>query len=254
MARTAAEQRCPRSGPPPFLQLAAHPVRWQLLSELADSDRAVRELTELIGRPQNLVSYHLRQLRSAGLVSSRRSTADRRDAYYAVDLDRCGDLLGAAGSALHPGLASAPVRHDASAPAGSVLFLCTGNSSRSQIAEALLASMSGGALVAASAGSAPKAVHPNAVRVLAEHGIDISDARATHVDDLAGVHFDVVVTLCDRVREVCPDRPGAHRRVHWSIPDPSIEGATDTESYPAFERTAEELERRIHFLIASIGN
>ena len=254
MARTAAEQRDPRSGPPQFLQLAAHPVRWQLLSELADSDRTVRELTELVGRPQNLVSYHLRQLRSAGLVSSRRSTADRRDAYYAVDLDRCGDLLGAAGRALHPGLASAPMREDARAAAGSVLFLCTGNSSRSQIAEALLASMSGGALVAASAGSAPKAVHPNAVRVLAERGIDISDARAKHLDELAEVRFDVVVTLCDRVREVCPDWPDDTRRAPWSIPDPSLAGDDHDESYPAFERTADELERRIHFLIASIGN
>ena len=92
-----------------FLRLAAHPLRWELLSALARSDRQVHELTALPGRPQNLVSYHLGQLRSAELVSARRSSADARDAYYTADLDRLGALLAAAGRALHPGLRLAPV-------------------------------------------------------------------------------------------------------------------------------------------------
>ncbi len=239
--------------PPAVLRLAAHPVRWQLLTELAESDRLVRELTALSGRPQNLVSYHLRELRSAGLVTSRRSTADGRDAYYAADLDRCGDLLRSAGAALHPGLGSARVdAPTTSTGGGSVLFLCTGNSSRSQLAEALLREMTGGSFHAVSAGSAPKAVHPNTVRVLAERGIDAAGATPKHLDEFVDRHFDAVVTLCDRVREICPEWTGEHRRIHWSVPDPSLEGDAD-ESYPAFERTVDELERRIRFLIASIG-
>ena len=82
-------------------RLAGEPVRWRLLQELARSDRHVRELTELVGRPQNLVSYHLGKLRSAGLVVARRSSADGRDAYYTVALDRFSELLAAAGRSLY---------------------------------------------------------------------------------------------------------------------------------------------------------
>src|SRR5215471_11025879 len=89
--------------PPEFLQLAGHPLRWRLLGELARSDRVVQELTELVGEPQNLVSYHLGKLREGRLVQARRSSADRRDTYYGLDLARVGDLLSAAGGALHPG-------------------------------------------------------------------------------------------------------------------------------------------------------
>src|SRR5919205_4358916 len=93
---------------PPFLRLAGHPLRWQLMSELARSDRRVGELCELADRRQSLVSYHLRRLRDGGIVSMRRSAADGRDTYYALDLTRCGELLTSAGVALHPGLALAP--------------------------------------------------------------------------------------------------------------------------------------------------
>src|ERR671915_2507150 len=92
-----------RNEPPRFLRLAGHPLRWRLLSELSHSDRRVGELCELAGRPQSLVSYHLRQLRDGGLVSMRRSAADGRDTYYILDLIRCGEHLVDAGVALHPG-------------------------------------------------------------------------------------------------------------------------------------------------------
>ena len=98
------------SAPPRFLRLAGHPLRWRLLSELARSDRRVGELCALAGRRQSLVSYHLRQLRDGGLVSTRRSAADGRDTYYALDLARCGELLSSAGVALHPGLAPTRAR------------------------------------------------------------------------------------------------------------------------------------------------
>src|SRR3954452_7294573 len=155
--------------PPPFLRLAGHPLRWRLLSELSRSDRRVGELCELAGRHQSLVSYHLRQLRDGGLVSTRRSAADGRDTYYVLDLTRCGELLTDASASLHPGLAPSPRARPERARRSArtrVLFLCTGNSARSQIAEAPPEHLSAGALTAASAGSRPKPLHRNAVRVV----------------------------------------------------------------------------------------
>jgi len=232
------------SSPPRFLRLAGHPLRWRLLSELAHSDRRVGELCALTDRRQSLVSYHLRQLRDAGLVTLRRSTADGRDTYYVLDLARCGALLSDAGASLHPGLAPAPVGGPARAR---VLFLCTGNSARSQMAEALCEQLSHGAVSAASAGSHPKSLSPDAVRVMRARGIDIAGRRSKPIDALEG-RFDYVVSLCDRVREVCPEFPGAPELIHWSLPDP----ARDPDD-AAFERTADELASRIGFLIEAIN-
>src|SRR5438445_4495004 len=125
--------RLGESDPSLFLRLVAHPVRWRLLRELVYSDRAVWELTQLLGERQNLVSYHLRQLRAEGLVSARRSSADGRDTYYAVNLVRCEALLQAAGGALHPALWLVPAspavrRANGRGRRKRVLFLCTGNS------------------------------------------------------------------------------------------------------------------------------
>ena len=236
------------TAPPPFLRLAGHPLRWRLLSELARSDRRVGELCDLAGRRQSLVSYHLRRLREGGLVSMRRSAADGRDTYYVLDLPRCGELLATAGATLHPGLAPAPrARRTAR-----VLFLCTGNSARSQMAEALCERLSGGAVAASSAGSHPKPLHPNAVRVMRERGIELAGRRSKHVSELAGRRFDAVISLCDRVREVCPELPGGPQLIHWSIPDPAREPGGDEETLSAFERTAAELSTRIEFLIEAI--
>ena len=90
--------------PPAFLRLAAHPVRWQLLTALAESDYRVRELVARVDQPQNLVSYHLRLLRSGELVTSTRSSFDGRDSYYHLDLDRCAAALTDSGATLHPAL------------------------------------------------------------------------------------------------------------------------------------------------------
>lgn len=237
-----------------FLQLAGHPVRWRLLGELARSDRLVHELTEIVGEPQNLVSYHLSKLRDGQLVSARRSSADRRDTYYTVDLARVGAGLSAAGGALHPALRLAPASRDGKrlAPAR-VLFLCTGNSARSQIAEALTKHLSGGAIQAFSAGSDPKPLHPNAVRVMrAAHNIDLSRYLPKHLDAFAGQRFDFVVSLCDRVREACPAFPGQPETVHWSIANPAM-GEADEATYPLFEQTAAELETRITFLLTALA-
>ena len=237
--------------------MAGHPVRWRLLSELSLSDRRVGELCALLGLAQSLVSYHLGRLRTERVVSRRRSAADGRDSYYLLELARCGELLASAGSALHPGLRlapGAPARRTRTRrrPRTRVLFLCTGNSARSQIAQALAERLSGGAVDAFSAGSHPKPVHPNAVRVLSRRGIDIAGRRSKHLDEFAGVRFDYVVSLCDRVREVCPEFPGRPDLIHWSVPDPLREGNTNRETYPAFERTAGELATRVAFLLERI--
>jgi len=245
------------SSPPHVLRLAAHPLRWRLLGELARSDRRVGELCELADRRQSLVSYHLRQLRDGGLVSARRSLADGRDSYYVLELARCGELLHGACASLHPALAHAagPDAGRASdMPRARVLFLCTGNSARSQMAEALAEQLSGGAVRAASAGSHPKPLHPNAVRVMREWGIDLAGNRSKHLGELSGRRFGYVVSLCDRVREVCPEFPGTPQAIHWSIRDPAREPGTDEQTLPAFERIADELAMRIGFLLATINH
>jgi protein-tyrosine-phosphatase len=168
--------------------------------------------------------------------------------YYSLDLARCGELLAGTGAALHPALQvalPAPPSPRSGRPAVRVLFLCTGNSARSQMAEALLQHRAGDVVEVYSAGSHPKAVSPYAVAAMAERGIDLADARAKHLDEFAGVRFDYVITLCDRVREICPEFPGHPQPLHWSIPDP----AGDPDGYPAFQRTATELADRIGFLL-----
>ncbi|MBL6939552.1 MAG: ArsR family transcriptional regulator [Alphaproteobacteria bacterium] len=241
--------------PPEFLQLAGHPLRWQLLSELARSDRVVSELTDLVGETQNLVSYHLGKLRDARLVSARRSSADRRDTYYALDLMRIGSLLSDTGTALHPGLRLAPVA-DRGGPKKPVrvLFLCTGNSARSQMAEVLAKTLSGGAIEAFSAGSEPKPLHPNAVRAMREgYDLDLSGRASQHFDVFASERFDWVISLCDRVREVCPEFPGHPEVVHWSIANP-VTGEPDDVTYPLFRQVSAELATRIGFLLALLND
>lgn len=247
----------PVTSPPPFLGLAGEALRWNLLRELARSDRRVGELVAAVGQRQSLVSYHLGKLRTGGLVTARRSSADGRDTYYGLDLPRCTALLTETAVALHPGLRLRPVAgttvDTTSTVTGRVLFLCTGNSARSQMAEALLAARADRVEVF-SAGSRPKPLHPNAVEVMREYGIDLSGRSSKHVDEFAGQRFDYVISLCDRVREVCPEFPGHPELVHWSMPDPSAAGDTDTDTYPAFRRTAAELAIRIDYLVRTMAH
>jgi DNA-binding transcriptional ArsR family regulator len=123
--------------PPEVLGLLSDPLRWALVVELGRSDRRVGELVERVGKRQSLVSYHLAELRRAGIVSARRSSADGRDVYYRADLLRCRELLGTVGPALHPGLSLATTPPDGSGARRRrarprLLFLCTGNSARSR--------------------------------------------------------------------------------------------------------------------------
>src|SRR5262245_61391628 len=147
--------------PPAFVRLAAHPLRWRLLTDLAGGDYRVRELTALVDRPQNLVSYHLRLLRDAGLVTSTRSSFDGRDSYYHLDLDRCAEMLGDCGVGLNPALRRAdalPIALDRvrRLRGVSVLFVCTGNSTRSPMAEAFLRYQARDRITVTSAGTMPR--------------------------------------------------------------------------------------------------
>ena len=246
--------------PPPFVHLAAHPLRWLVLAELARSDLRVRELVARIREPQNLVSYHLRLLREAGLVTARRSNADGRDSYYRLDLDACADALRSCGAAIHPALLSSSngstQRPDPTQLVRvSVLFACTGNSARSPIAEALLRNRTDGRLDVVSAGSHPKqSLHPLAVRALHEqYGIDIAEQRPRHLDTLVGRRFDYVITLCDKVREVCPEFGDPTNRVHWSIPDPAETNDGERPDPDKFLRTAADIDTRVRHLLTTLA-
>ena len=241
--------------PPEVLALLGDPLRWHIVSELGSSDHRVGELVAIVDRPQNVVSYHLAALRKAGVVTSRRSSADGRDVYYRVDLTRCRHMLAKAGGSLHPGLSLAPADGTGTRISGrpKLLFLCTGNSARSQIAEALAVHRSDGQVRAASAGSHPKPLHPNAVRVLAERGIDISSRATKPLARYAGRRFDRIITLCDKVREVCPEFPGAPTSAHWSMPDPSSSGLDDEATYPTFVQIADDIEDRVALLLSDLA-
>jgi protein-tyrosine-phosphatase/DNA-binding transcriptional ArsR family regulator len=245
----------PGTVPPPFLRLTGHPLRWQLLDELATSDLRVRELVATVGQPQNLVSYHLRLLREAELVTKRRSSFDARDSYYHLDLDRCADLLAATGVALHPALASGSTGPPPELAGGPrrlrVLFACTGNSARSPVAEVLLRHRTRGAVEVTSAGSHPRErIHPGVVRILRDDfDIDISGQQTRRLDSATEGSFDYVITLCDKVREVCPEFPGHPRHIHWSIPDPGPDGTGGRIAEAAFRRTTREIDSRVGHLL-----
>ena len=245
------------SEPPNFLKLLAHDLRWQLLTALAYSDRRVQELVQLLDRPQNLVSYHLGRLRQQELVSERRSTADGRDVYYSLNLARMRQLYLASGQALHPALNGAAMSLETleEAPVAEpmrVLFLCTHNSARSQMAEGILRAAGGDRVEVFSAGNEPSEVHPLAIEAMAAINVDISRQHSKHMGEFTGQHFDYIITVCDRVRESCPIFPGDPEQIHWSFPDPAAVMGTERQRYQAFVQTARELTTRIHYLLMVI--
>ena len=128
-----------------------------------------------------------------------------------------------------------------------ILFLCTGNAARSQLAEGLARAFYGDKIDVVSAGSRPSGfVHPNAIRALANIGIDIQDAESKSADQFITETFDVVVTVCDSAAKDCQRWPGAKRIEHWSIEDPSWNG------YEAFVATRDDLARRIEELVGTL--
>jgi arsenate reductase len=138
-----------------------------------------------------------------------------------------------------------------SSPSLRVLFLCTGNSARSQMAEALLNQKGGGRFHAESAGSRPAArVNPYAIRALADIGIPWDGHLPRGIDGLEHEHWDLIITVCDNAREACPIFPGQPAFAHWGMDDPAEVQGTDEEKARAFEAARNILARRIDLLLA----
>ena len=139
------------------------------------------------------------------------------------------------------------------APPIRVLFVCTGNSARSILAEALLRHVGGASYEAFSAGTHPSGVHPLAERVLDDAGIDRTGLRSKPIAEVADEPFDYVITLCDDARAVCPVFPGADQSLHWGYTDPaSVEGSEDVR-LAAFERVFTQLGERVRQFVVVSG-
>jgi protein-tyrosine-phosphatase/DNA-binding transcriptional ArsR family regulator len=240
-----------------LFQVLGHGLRWRLLENLVRSDRSVQDLALLLQEKQSLVSYHLARLLKHNIVFERRSIADRREIYYSLDIEKLQTLFLAAGESLHPALnplgqekfselfegLEVPVR---------VLFLCTQNSARSQMAEAILRNMGGDLIEAYSAGTQPSSIHPLAVLAMKKFNIDISGQKSKDMEEFLDQSFNFVITVCDRAKESCPIFPGDPYKIHWSFPDPSEATVTDQERARVYEDTAAELNRRIGYLLMMI--
>jgi len=123
-----------------------------------------------------------------------------------------------------------------------VLFVCTNNSARSQMAEGLLLHLHGDRYEVFSAGTMPTEVNPLAIRAMAERGVDISGQRSKSLNELRGAEFDLVVTVCDRAKEVCPFFPGGGKRAHQSFPDPAAATGTEEDRLSAFRDVRDAIE------------
>lgn len=136
-------------------------------------------------------------------------------------------------------------------PSMRILFLCTGNSARSQMAEGLLRHLGKGKYSAYSAGSQPKSLHPMAVKAMSEIGIDISGQESKSLEVFLGQEFDYVITVCDRARDNCPVFPGDVERIHWSLPDPAaVEGEEDVRM-KAFRLVRNQIKERILLFLST---
>ena len=227
-----------------FLKLLAHDLRWSLVGELAITDLRVGELVDIVDQPTNLVSYHLRQLRDGNLVVARRSSADGRDVYYTLNHRVIKEGFHAAQQftgvcAVQP-QPTAPLR---------VLFVCTHNSARSQMAEGLLRAAAGDAVEVYSAGNSPTSIKADAIAAMDALGVDISEQTTNHLNENLNVPLDYVITVCDRAREVCPVFNTKARVLHWGITPPSAQSKPE-ESMKAYREAATSLQSRIDYFLS----
>ena len=126
-----------------------------------------------------------------------------------------------------------------------VLFLCTHNSARSQMAEGLLRHLAGDRFEVASAGTEATQVRPLAIKAMAELGIDISGQESKTLDRYLGDPFEYVITVCDQAAEACLVFPGARQRLHWSLPDPSKATGTEDEQFAVYRQVRDTIRQRI---------
>jgi arsenate reductase len=168
------------------------------------------------------------------VIASQRADLDRLEGEL-IDLELTIAAVGRVSRKERP-VSQAPIR---------VLFVCTHNSARSQIAEALLGRYGGEDFEVHSAGTEVTRVNPYAIRVLADLGIDWSQARSKSITEFLDQQFDYVITVCDRARETCPVFPGSTNTLHWGLDDPSDVDGTDAEKLQAFKRTETEVAARL---------
>jgi arsenate reductase len=134
-----------------------------------------------------------------------------------------------------------------------VLFVCTGNSCRSQMAEGLARAMGRGRICSFSAGTDPKPLHPLAIQVMAELGIDISGQQSKSLAALAGERFDFAITVCDRAKQQCPAIPGSPHQIHWGFDDPAEAAGTEEQRLRVFRRVRDEIRRRVRLFLDANG-
>ncbi|GAB7045447.1 arsenate reductase/protein-tyrosine-phosphatase family protein [Catenuloplanes indicus] len=202
------------------------PARLAIVDGLTLGDASPGEIAAELGLPSNLVAHHLKVLQDAGVLVRTRSEGDRRRTYVRLQPD-----------------ALAALRPPAMPPAERVVFVCTHNSARSQLAAALWRRRTGRPVASAGTAPAPR-VHPRAVTVAHRHGLDLDPAGTAHVEDV--VHGgDLIIAVCDNAHEdlTGPVRP----RLHWSVPDP-VRAGTDA----AFEAAYTDLAARIDRLAPAI--
>jgi len=244
--------------PTEFFRLIGHDIRWKILVELSHGDLRVQELVEKLNQPQNLISYHLQLLNEHGIVRDSRSAADGREIYYGIEIGKLAQLYRSSGLSLHPALfedslsGNLEVEYSLDKPLR-VLFLCTHNSARSQMAEGILRSLGKGNIQVFSAGNEPSVVHPLAIRSMQAMGIDISNQTSKSMDQFSQIKFDYVITVCDKAREVCPIFPGDPKQIHWSFPDPAEVSGNEEVMLEAFNKTAVQLKTRIAYLLMIIN-
>jgi protein-tyrosine-phosphatase/DNA-binding transcriptional ArsR family regulator len=236
-----------------FFRAFADETRLAIVRLLAVTDLRAGELVDRLHQPQNAVSYHLKHLRSLGLLCDRRSTLDARDIYYRVDLERLQALYASAGEALHPGMAVQREANEAVRPTLDrplrILFLCTHNRARSQLAEGITRYVAGDQVEVYSAGNEPTEVHPLTKLMLDALGIDTTRMYSKSMQQFVGQPFEYVITTCDRMRGG-PTFPGDPVHIHWSIPDPSVVEGDAAAQYHAFQTACHELFTRIRYLLS----
>jgi len=126
-----------------------------------------------------------------------------------------------------------------------VLFLCTGNSARSQMAEGFLRHMAGDRFEVFSAGVKPTQVNPLAIKVMAEAGVDISKHRSKSAMEFIGQQFDYIITVCDNAKQTCPVFPGKHEKIHWDLEDPAEAQGSEEERMVVFRKIRDEIRKKI---------
>ena len=240
------EPGIPEKSPLATLKLLADDTRWRLVGALRRSDRQVGELVAELRLPQNLISYHLQQLRQARLVRVHASDADGRALFYGLDTHALQRGLTQIGAAL---LVLEATSNGSPAAPGAVVFLCTGNSARSQMAEGWLRHLGGGRVPVRSAGTQPRGIDPLAVQVMADVGVDIGYQQSKGLEALANLAPSVVVTVCDLAREACPEWPTTPTYLHWSVADP-VRVADPVLRQHAFVAARDELRSRVTGLLA----